>query len=282
MWDKASTVLAIGPSGSGKTRFAVDFCKRVGLPVRVLNGSPSEYQKALRKKKVKVLDLTGKLDEKRVIYIVDDLVKLEPSEQKALLKLLNVASRHNESHCIILTHGLYSTGVFSLLQFITKVVFTPSGSNLRALRDVCVRYLCKSPGSLKSYFDGSGNYVVVDMDNCTVTKTDRSLNELSDRESKTARQLESEPAVVAFVESTGRASACRAILQYLSHLWPKLIDSRYGIRFGIGRKVNLLDYLYYATAQEKPPPAVVSFQRWLSKKESFPSCLVLNKKLKDR
>ncbi len=292
MSETADSTLLLGPSGSGKTVAAITICSRLGKKVLVLNASPTDYSEALSPSLTVVhSDWTqlGENHDRDLTVVVEDLQALKNKEKELLFSILNYRSRHYGWSIVLVSHSVLNTGLFSLLDFVVRIILTNSSINLRLLKFLLKHYFYPDAASVEGKFSGLGQhqYLQLEPHQKMTAVLDRKLTDVNNGPGGHGHKSISRDDILRFFADSHESSNYTPLLDFLlsniSHDCISLADVSVKMRKASGNflRVSLIDYIIEATNADQPPSInVISLHKYLCSHVCFPTLLIKNKVLR--
>lgn len=283
----ARTYLCIGKSGGGKSYFAERYC---------VNFAPSKVVLLNSRKArgdfggLEVLELSWEdvplRGEKRVCYVVEDVVSVSGEAKKAIYELLNIESRASDSPVILVTHSLYGTGLFATLNYVNNVVLTSDRVNRIALKQLLGKFLYEEPEKVEAKFAAlqRRQYLLLKPSEMTSHIVDADLAEAEEPPVEAAGGVAAGAAKSDLL--THFPASARPLVEYLfnnlppgSIRQPELTLHCRTMSGGVMR-VSFLDYVHNLRDKEaKPDRETRQLHRLVCRTLCFPTSLVENRRL---
>lgn len=152
------TYLVLGKSGSGKSFLAERLCGDFG-PSRVVlvnNRKRTDFgSRFLKGVQIDELEWAAVplKEERRVCYVLEDIVALKGEAKDKTHELLNVTSRAYDCPVILIAHSIHGTGIFGALSYVNNIVLTRDRVNKRALKILLRHYYFEDPEKTEAKFD---------------------------------------------------------------------------------------------------------------------------------
>jgi AAA+ ATPase superfamily predicted ATPase len=281
--------LILGSSQSGKTTLAKKLVKELGLPGYLLVcyeelGLNKEDVESDGLKLVSWKDVPKLKD---ATLVVEDLMTLEPKQEKILRRALDYFSHHHNLKIIVASHHVQGIGIYSLLSSFQKIRVTLAKSNLKSL-DTLLMYFKYSEADRKKYrnefldqkeqfgymeFDAKTRQVTTHTDK----KTAQAAEDSDDSDFDTDKSFFYEPlkakALYKKIFNALPSNIVRAKDKSM-----KLVKQDTGqIYF-----VSLLDYVHFLMSQREPPEEILNLHKFLKQSNLFivPKCANKNPHLK--
>jgi len=245
------------------------------------------------KNKYKLISFEDAADVKKGSIIFEDVLLLSPTQREVIKQVLNYNCHHyGLGNVIIISHSVTGTGIFGILSFLTKVIFTACKSNTRNLSVVLEFYKFpkhQKEKCLREFKSSQEQYLpfILDVDASKLSKDENA--EAPPESNKKNIDRDQNPDlnnVRAYVNLLPHPKMSTAIFDLItSCLSRNLSNNGMIIRVRGGRsqktyKFNLIDYItLLVSSEEYVDKGYLLLHKFIMRKCRLPKIFIKNKQL---